>query len=425
VDYDVEKMNMKKNAIYKLFLAGEYVKAEKLYRKCLARDDSDPDVHIMLGSCLSYQDKYDEAIPFLKSGIELSTSDNELAHAWFKLGIAYDKLEDHVKTEEACRESLARSPLEPYTYILLAISLEKQDRERDAIPCYQKAINVSTEDVERGLAYEGLADIYFYAGEWEEAIENYETAMRLSIELNVPENFCNLGCAYEELHDYARAEVAYRKSLILDPSNPDVNIKLGALLFNQGMTSGLQNKYEEAILFLKSGNKFTTDEEQRARICLILGSAYIQLKDFANAASAFQDCLSIDPTDELSSTMLGNCLVQQEKYNEGISFYQKSLDLATDDSVRAEIYEKLGTAYGKSGDHERAEATYRESLALDPSYAPAYFNLGMTLVFQDKSDEAVPYYKKVLEFGNDKERSLAFEKLEEIYAAQKKTGNKR
>ena len=40
---------------YDFYNKGEYAKAEKLYRKYLARNASNPDATVMLGICLAHQ----------------------------------------------------------------------------------------------------------------------------------------------------------------------------------------------------------------------------------------------------------------------------------------------------------------------------------------------------------------------------------
>ena len=67
-------------------------------------------------------------------------------------------------------------------------------------------------------------------------------------------------------------------------------------------------------------------------------------------------------------------------------------------------------------DYTKAEAAFRESLVLDSSDVPANLNLGMSLAFQGKYDEAIPYFEKGLEYGNDTERALASKNLKELYA---------
>ena len=51
------------------------------------------------------------------------------------------------------------------------------------------------------------------------------------------------------------------------------------------------------------------------------------------------------------------------------------------------------------------QIAYREVLAIDPFFVLAILNLGTSLVHQDKYEEAMQYFEKVLEFGDDNERS--------------------
>ena len=332
------------NTAFDLYCQGEYAKAEEAYRESLSLNPSEPYVHIMIGICLSSQGKHKEAIPFLTSAIELSTDDEACADAYFEIGGIYYKLDDYAKAEEAYRECLALDPSDSFVHILLGISLEQQEKYDESICCYQRGIELSTDDEKRASAHESLGDIYFDREGW-----------------------------------------------------------------------------EEAIPFLKSGIELITDDAERAHAYGILGTAYMQLKDYANTEAAFQDSLSIDSSEAYFNYMFGGCLVQQERYDEASSYYQKALDLTTDaDAERARIYEKLGVAYGKLEDDEKSETAFHESVSLNPSFVGAILNLGMYLAFQGKYDCAIPYFEKVLEFGNERERSFASENLEELYAEKEK-----
>jgi hypothetical protein len=44
----------------------------------------------------------------------------------------------------------------------------------------------------------------------------------------------------------------------------------------------------------------------------------------------------------------------------------------------------------------------------------------MSLVHQGKYDEAIPYFEKGIEFGDNNERAFASEKLEKLYAEKGK-----
>jgi tetratricopeptide (TPR) repeat protein len=48
----------------------------------------------------------------------------------------------------------------------------------------------------------------------------------------------------------------------------------------------------------------------------------------------------------------------------------------------------------KAGELEEAGSLFREALTIDPSFAPALYQLGTVLEYQDKMDEAVTMLQK-------------------------------
>ena len=247
----------------------EHIKAEAAFRESLGLNPSDSYIFFNLGISLANQGKYDEAIGYFERALELSTGDEERASAhaqlgfvscdkddweyaienyetaiqlsdkqktaeiFFNLGVAYAKLEEYVKAETAFRESLTLNPSDTYTIRNLGVILLFQEKYDESIHYNKKAIELSTDEEERGCVYATLGETYQKKNEWECAIENYEAAICLSKEQKTAENFLNLAFAYEQLEDYAKAETTYRELLALEPSNPDANAKLAFCLERQ------------------------------------------------------------------------------------------------------------------------------------------------------------------------------------------------
>jgi tetratricopeptide (TPR) repeat protein len=69
-----------------------------------------------------------------------------------------------------------------------------------------------------------------------------------------------------------------------------------------------------------------------------------------------------------------------------------------------------GVALSRLGKREQAAELYREGIALDESYAPPYFNLGLLYAEQpDKHEEAIEALRKHIAYGG--ERSVSARNL--------------
>lgn len=79
---------------------------------------------------------------------------------------------------------------------------------------------------------------------------------------------------------------------------------------------------------------------------------------------------------------------------EAIEAYRRAIELAPD---YTDAYGNLGGALTDLDDMAGAEAAFRKAIAIEP-YAEAHYNLGNTLARQGRVEEAIPEYRKAIEF---------------------------
>ena len=215
--------------------------------------------------CLAHQGTYDNSI--FKRAIETYTK-NGGAAIYANLGDMYYESKDYEKAKAAYRESLELSPSKDVN-VKLCSSLVRQGRYDNMI--FKRAIEACTNDAERGFFYANIGDIYFELQDYVKAEVAYHECLsqdpsypdanyRLSLCLanqgiydntifkevlktytNDAEHasfYADLGYIYYKSEKYALAEAAYRECLILDPSYPDADTRLGYCL-------ACQKKYDE------------------------------------------------------------------------------------------------------------------------------------------------------------------------------------
>ena len=285
-----------------------------------------------------------------------------------------------MKAEVTFRKSLALNSSYIPANINLGASLLRQGKYDEAIHYYQKAIEMSTDDKQCSLLYETIGEIFLRGEQWQKAIEIYEIAIQLNYGKKTIENFLNLGFAHEKVKNYAEAESAYRGFLALDPANPGVNIRLGTCLDHQG-------KYDESIPFFKLSIKLSTDNKECADAYFRIGSAYFKLKDYVKAEEAYRESLALEPCDPYVHILLGTCLEDNGKNDDAIQCYQKAIEVSTTDKVRGFAYGHLGSGYIQLKEYAKAEAAFRESLAIVPADEDIQMLLAGCLKLQNKNDE--------------------------------------
>ncbi len=94
---------------------------------------------------------------------------------------------------------------------------------------------------------------------------------------------------------------------------------------------------------------------------------------------------------------------QKKDYDDAIAAYRKGLLREPGSAVG---YNLLGMAYRmkyntvRSNDWKEKEVlAFRQSVAADSTFWPAYINLGVTLYYLGKKDEAAPYFRRALELN--------------------------
>jgi len=64
--------------------------------------------------------------------------------------------------------------------------------------------------------------------------------------------------------------------------------------------------------------------------------------------------------------------------------------------MKARDLDKLGVEFGMKGDYEKAIVWFNEAIAIDPMYAPAYNNRGLSLYKLGYFKEAIEDYDEAI-----------------------------
>ena len=135
-------------------------------------------------------------------------------------------------------------PANPSVNTEQALALLQQGRLQEAEAAYRELIAGGEANQ---ITYGNLAAICGMTGRYEETIELLKKT--LDINPNNPENLNNLGAAYKEQGDLASAITSYNKVLLLKPNLPEVHNNLGIALQAQGQLDAAITSYTKALLF--------------------------------------------------------------------------------------------------------------------------------------------------------------------------------
>ncbi len=148
--------------------------------------------------------------------------------------------------------------------------------------------------------------------------------------------------------------------------------QLDALLQRATLLQRLM-RLEEAVSIARMAVAFHRDE---ARAHHALGLALVKSGRFVDAAVAFAEALTRDPSAVESWLNRGVALKEAGDLAEAEASYRRALSLSPRDPV---VLNNLANVVGALTRHAEAVTLYREALSLDPMYADAKANLGVAL----------------------------------------------
>jgi tetratricopeptide (TPR) repeat protein len=287
----------------------DYAGAAAAYKKVLASNPKNKDVHNRLGGVFAAQDKYNEAIAEFRSSLPLSEGflnliqvyqdENRLGEleaeergqlmtyalepsAHFNLGLVYYYEKKYDLALEEFNSTLNFDPR--YSDARNGIGMVYGDlgRHNDAINEYKVVIaenpKYANSWVNWGVELIALSD---YRG----AIEKIDHALELKPNYSI--SYDNLGVAYDYLGDFTQAVELYERALELDPRAREAYQNLGSLYFNHN----LLNLAEAAFI------KGLAVAPHMAELHFNLGIVYEQQRKYKLAAEQYEAALATAPNN--------------------------------------------------------------------------------------------------------------------------------
>jgi protein O-mannosyl-transferase len=218
----------------------------------------------------------------------------------------------------------------------------KDDLDR-AADSFSKSLAIRPNEA---YTHHGLGVVLLKKKDFLGAIECFKRAIELKPEFK--EAYMHSAKAYLTIGKPAEAVTYAQKVVELDPEWPDAHVQLAASLCEAGQ---IDKAEEECRVALKLNPRL-------AMAHFTLAGVYVKRGDFEHAAEQYRQSISIEP-DFSAWNNLGNTLLHLNNLKE-------------------------------------AEASYRESIRLNPLRADAFFNMGIALAGQDRKAEAIAAVKQAL-----------------------------
>ncbi len=183
--------------------------------------------------------------------------------------------------------------------------------------------------------------------------------------------------------DNAGSEKAYRKVLELDPDNEDALTGLAMAAAESGDMTTAASMLEKA-----------SAKNPNPRAMAQLGEMYEQMRDYPNAAKAWQKALDLSGGNPEIKRQLANNLVMSDQLDEAIRVYE---ELVADEPKDLGSLLRLSQIYRQKRNFEKAREFSGKARELDATNLDVRFNDVILLESEGKVNEALAMMKEILD----------------------------
>ena len=362
------------------------------------------EVWMQIGDLQLSMQLYEEAIRSLETAARL-VPDN--APAWFKLGRAYDEVlqfDDAIKAYvkalaikhdyKAAQDALNRDNLLHKTSAPgpdatpdatskaadTSPAKVKPDYASDAYiagdPDYKivkaaedtgdyRAMLASAKKLVRSypfsaMSYKCLGKAYYNAEEFQEALDAFEKAIKLTMEDVVAHHYA--GKIHAKLKQYPAAEAVYKSALEFNPDEPLLLSDMAALMLLQGKKEEALQLTRHMVEALKTKPLDTHGGDISGEyLWNEAGARFMELGQPLDALAAFGSTTALDANDAFAWRGTGDAMMALKHYDEAVGAFEKVTQLSP---KAASAWSRLGHAYDSAQKTSQAIDAYRKALEL-------------------------------------------------------------
>ncbi len=278
------------------------------------------------------------------------------------------------------------------TLVMLGVENLKDSHHQQASQSLQKALTLAEDSgntAQQAMFHQAIALVNTEAGNVEEAIGSYQSAIKLGHENAAIWN--NLGSLYLGSGKVTDAQNAFGYALKNDATNPvswnglgnihtlngkheeavgcfrkaiQLNASYVTPWYQLGGVLLKQNRKEDALFALM---RTVEMDNKNVHAWAEIGNIYFKAGSFEQAIDAFKKALQLGvATVELFSS-LAEAFSMIGNYPDAIDNFQKAIERATNNKEKAVLWNKLGDVHRRINDYEEAVTAYEMADTLCPS----------------------------------------------------------
>ena len=241
-------------------------------------------------------------------------------------------------------------------------------------------------------SHNGLGDIYARTGRYQEAIQQFQSAMLLRP--NEPDTYNGLGSVYFYQQDWDNSEKYFNQALERDPENAVALTNLGWVALARGDLEKARENFSMALVAGPDDNTRTglytglaqiamaegdpesalirieellRSEPENAAAHATASTVYTAMGDYKNALKTAAQAAKLDPSQHKYHALEAFAAMALEKYGNAEAALLKAIDTAPEDDPALPSYHKdLARTFFQRGSTDKARAILEDALKKFP-----------------------------------------------------------
>jgi len=257
-------------------------------------------------------------------------------------------------------------------------------------------------------SYRDKGDVFFAAGSFQQAIDNYNSAIKKAGTNKVvtAELYYKLGLSQDSLKKIDEAINSYTSSITLNPTVSNVYWSRGVLYDNykKEFQLGINDYLKTISLITGTGNK-----NSLSKLYCNVASDELQIKELAKAKAADSVAISLNTYSSRPHWVMGNIHSAGKEYVLAIDDYTNAINNSNESDKKrvAEIYVDRGKAKNGLKKYKSAINDFSYALLLDDQNRRAYWDRGASYHYNGDYLLAADDYTKAMAYYQDSNTDMS------------------
>ncbi len=206
------------------------------------------------------------------------------------------------------------------------------------------------------------------------------------------------------------AAQAYQQTVKGRGRNPQMNITMeptaagpaagggGASVLGEANALFEEGKYDEALVIYE---QTLADDPTLYQVNLLIGNVHFMTKDFEKSRAAFETVLEYEPMHTGALVTIGNILVEEQNFDEAITYFEKAIDQTEDEIIPFNVAE----IYFNRGNAAKAIEFYQVAVERKPDWADGHLKLAYAYLNTGDMEQAAAAFEKVVEVAPESQQA--------------------